>query len=658
MNKYLLSLAALLIAVIAVHAKKPLTVEPSYAWEARAPLGIRYHATIDTLLHNYYLTAVPQDYSPAVALTGNLGGATMNMVYMDREPQSDFFPQDALRHWLPSPDSHKFYNTRIPMTLVSYLTGGGQQTSADRLTGVFSGNAGPRWQVGANIDFIYSKGSYNYQAAKSLVWGLSTSYMGDRYELQAFFNHHNVVNKENGGITDDLYIIDPAQLQGGVSTIEPKSIPTYLSAAHNRVKGSDLMINNRYKVGFWDETRDENDSVIARTYVPVTSFIWTLQYNDGKHKFINTSASEDQSYWPNHYQGLTGTNESGSYSKLSNTLGVALLEGFNRWAKAGITLYGRHTLLRYHQMPDTMPLTVADGRPEDLTPWPFDYRLPEKYSDNNIHVGGRLTKQKGAILTYDAGVEFGLLGRCLGDVVVDGNISTRFPLLRDTVTITAYGDFKNQAPPYLTEVYQSNHYVWHNDFSKIRTYRVGGSLDFPFTRTRIDISIENIQNHIYFGPEGTPVQYGGNVQIFSARLEQNFKLGILHLDNRAVFQTSTREEVIPLPKFAIYSNLYLLFRVARVLHVQMGVDCDYYTAYYAPEYQPATMTFRNQREIKCGNYPFMNVYANFKLSKARFFVLYSHFNRGLIGGNNYFSMPHYPMNPSQFRVGVSVDFAN
>ena len=47
MNKYLLSLAALLIAVMAVHAKKPLTVEPSYAWEARAPLGIRYHATID-----------------------------------------------------------------------------------------------------------------------------------------------------------------------------------------------------------------------------------------------------------------------------------------------------------------------------------------------------------------------------------------------------------------------------------------------------------------------------------------------------------------------------------------------------------------------------------------------------------------------------------
>ncbi|MDE5786323.1 MAG: putative porin, partial [Duncaniella sp.] len=236
MNKYLLSLAVMCVTVMVLSAKKPVTVEPSFAWEARAPLGIRYHATIDTLLYNYYLTAVPQDYSPAVALTGNLGGATLNMIYMDRKPMGDFFPQEALSHWLPSTDSHKFYNTRIPMTLVSYLTGGGQQTSTDRLTAVFSGNAGKRLQIGANLDFIYSKGSYNYQAAKSLVWGLSTSYMGDRYELQAFFNHHNIINKENGGITDDLYIIDPAQLQGGVSTIEPKSIPTFLSASHNRVK--------------------------------------------------------------------------------------------------------------------------------------------------------------------------------------------------------------------------------------------------------------------------------------------------------------------------------------------------------------------------------------------------------------------------------------
>ena len=69
------------------------------------------------------------------------------------------------------------------------------------------------------------------------------------------------------------------------------------------------------------------------------------------------------------------------------------------------------------------------------------------------------------------------------------------------------------------------------------------------------------------------------------------------------------------------------------------------------------MAFYNQREIECGNYPLMNVFANMKLSKVRFFVMMSHVNQGLMG-NNYFSMPHYPLNPRRFQIGLSVDFPN
>ena len=131
----------------------------------------------------------------------------------------------------------------------------------------------------------------------------------------------------------------------------------------------------------------------------------------------------------------------------------------------------------------------------------------------------------------------------------------------------------------------------------------------------------------------------------------------MNWDNTVTYQTSTQQNIIPLPKLAVYSNLYLLFRVAGVLHVQIGVDCDYYTKYKSVNYQPATMSFYNQNQYECGNYPFMNAYANMKLSKARFYVLYSHVNQGLFG-SNYFSMPHYPLNPRRFQFGISVDFAN
>ena len=54
----------------------------------------------------------------------------------------------------------------------------------------------------------------------------------------------------------------------------------------------------------------------------------------------------------------------------------------------------------------------------------------------------------------------------------------------------------------------------------------------------------------------------------------------------------------------------------------------------------------------------MNLYANFKLKRARFFVSWNHFNQGLFGGKDYFSIPHYPLNPRRLHLGVSVDFAN
>ena len=70
------------------------------------------------------------------------------------------------------------------------------------------------------------------------------------------------------------------------------------------------------------------------------------------------------------------------------------------------------------------------------------------------------------------------------------------------------------------------------------------------------------------------------------------------------------------------------------------------------------MTFHNQNEVKCGNFAFMNAYANFRMKQARFFVMYSHVNKGIFGGNNYFNTPHYPLNPGRFQLGVIVDFIN
>lgn len=632
----------------------------SRAWTLLEPLGVHEPSTIDTLLYNYAQQSVPTEQSIAYATTGNLGASGLDMIYFDREPMSDFFFRDALSAWLPMQGNHKFYNTRVPMTLLSYNTGGSRENAQDRLKAVFSGNAGKRLQFGANIDYIYSKGSYDHQAVKNLIWGLSSSYMGERYEYQAFFNHYNGLNQDNGGITDDLYITDPAELQGGQASIEAKSIPTNLTQARTRLKGQEFYMNHRYKIGFWkDLPRDEenpDDTLEHRVYVPVTSFVWTFNYNDGKHVFFNGSSSEADDFWQNRYLTTGPSMDPTSYWSMKNTFGIALLEGFNKYAKAGLSAYISHEIRKFTQGPDTIPISGAD-RPETLSPYPYDAQVARKGTENLLWVGAQLTKQQGRLLRYEATARIGVAGDAAGELQLQGNISAHFPLLGDSAAVSAYGFFSNEGAPYLMENYVSNHFIWKNTFGKTRRFRVGGRIELGRTGTIVNVGVENVQNALYFNDLSLPTQHGGSVQVLSASLSQNFRFGILNWNNRITFQTTSDDAVIPLPRLAVYSNLFLKFKVAKVLHVQFGIDCDYFTKYYAPGYQPATMAFINQRELKVGNYPFMNIYANMKLKRARFYVMMSHVNQGLTG-DNYFSMPHYPVNPRRFQMGISVDFAN
>lgn len=656
MNKQVILYILIVMAFVSTEAsaKKPTILEPSYSWTASQPLGLRVPSSIDTLQYNYHREFVPSMASDAWASTGNFGCAGINQIFFERKESSEFIFADALEHWIPNADNQKFYNTRIPMTLLSYSWGGGRESGQDRLKGIFSGNAGKRIQVGAMLDYLYSKGGYDRQALKDFVWGFSGSYTGDRYELQASVATFNSVNHESGGIKDDAYITDPASLQGGDPNIDAKAIPVNLSSAFSRVKGSQFRMNHRYKVGYYEEEQ-VNDSTINRSYIPVSSFIWTFDYKTNTHKFVNENATEDGEYFENSYLSVDGTNEETKYWRIRNTIGIDMLEGFNKYAKFGLSAYATHEVRRYTQVCDTM--LTSSYKPENLTPFP-EFDIEPKTIENLLWVGGQLTKQRGSILTYGATAQFGIVGSVAGDIDVSGHLSTHIPLLGDTVSIVGEGFFRNTEASFLLKNYISNHFAWKNDFGKIRRFRVGGRIEIPRFGTTLSAGVENLQNYVYFNTLALPEQEGGSVQVFSASLSQNFRLGILHWNNRLTYQTSSNESVLPLPKLAVYSDLFLSFTVSKVLKINLGVDCNYYTNYYAPAYQPSTMSFYNQTEKKLGNYPFMNAYADMKLSKTRFFVMYSHLNQGMFGGNNYFAALHYPMNPSRFQLGISVDFAN
>lgn len=631
---------------------------PGTAWHISDPLGIKIDSTLDTLLYNYQRTFVSALGSDAWATTGQFTGPALNMIYFQRESPSAFLFDNALEYWLPSFGKQKFFNVYVPYTQLSYGMGYGTEDRTDHLNAVFAGNINRSAGIGAWINYPYTKGAYANQAAKGLGFGFSGYYDGPRYEMQAFFNHYNHLNKENGGITNDLYITDPAKLQGGVNEIDPKTIPTNLNSAHSRLIGSEFYMSHAYKVGFWEDITQPEDTVEKKRYVPVTKFIYSLDWQDHHHMFLNKSASDASKFWQHSYFNTEGTRDNTYNWTLTNSVGIEMIEGFRKWAKFGLSAYVSYELSRYRFAPEGLDLANPETSATQLGLIGGD-ESNLRHMIHRVFIGGRIAKSKGAVIRYHADAKFGVVGDVAGDVDVTGHLDTKFRLGKDTVRIEAEGRFANLEPDYLCRRYIGNHFIWDNHFGKERIFRAEGKLTVPWTRTLLGAAVENLQNKVYFGPQSTPLQYSGNVQVVSAWIDQQLKFGIWNWNNTLTWQKSSNSAVVPLPALALYSNMFLSFKAFRALEVQVGVDCNWYSKYKGLAYQPATMTFHTQGSdgVDVGNFIFSDVYLTAKLYQVRFFLMCSHLNQGWFS-KDYFSLPHYPVDPRQFRFGLSIEFAN
>lgn len=616
--------------------------QKTHAWRLTPTLGSMYRVPLDTLFQNYHQTDMADTYAISYNYLGNFGLPGESRVHFQRDDRREFIFASAYEPFNTTPDKQTYYNTQIPYTQLSYLTGGSKQNAEDRLKATFAGNINKKIGLGASLDYIYTRGFYNWQSVNSLSWQGWGSYISKQYQVHAYANTANFSNQENGGISDTDYILKPETINENLS--DPKNIPTNLEEAWNRVKHKDYYLTQRYSLGFDRSLYSaEGDTLEMTEFIPVTSFVHTLHMERNARRFrINPGGIKTDGFFNDHYIYSNGTNDTLSYWALKNTLAITLNEGFNKYAKFGLAGYVTLENRKYTNMVDSLDLGFIARTHKSTTLW----------------VGGEISKQKGSILTYWADTRFGLSGDNLGDLHINGALQTKIPIRNDSLMVRASGFFKNMEPSYYTRHLFTNHFRWNNNFSKEKRFRIQGDLIATRLGANLQVGVENITNYVYFNDEGVATQHADNVQVFSAILFQNFKVGVLNWNNSLAYQKSSNQEVMPLPDFSAYSQLFLKFSIARSLHTEVGFDCSYFTKYYAPVYQPATQMFQTQSREQVGNYPLVNVFANLKLKKVRFFVMMYHVNKGLFGGNNYFSAPNYPLNPMVFKYGVSLDFNN
>lgn len=410
-----------------------------------------------------------------------------------------------------------------------------------------------------------------------------------------------------------------------------------------------------------DRLKAEEDSLMKDEFVPVTSFIHTVDINSNERIYQAYGSPTDYYATSYFYKDKTGAKDSirdeTRFFQIKNTAALALLEGFNKWAKAGLKVFATHELrsFKMDELQDTLPTM-------------------QKVNEHNISVGGQLIKSQGHTVHYNAQAELWMIGEDAGQLKADFNTDVNFPLFGDTVTLAAHAHFYRLNPTYYQRHYHSKHLWWDNDdMSKETHTRIEGTFKYQKTKTSLRVAVEEIQNYTYLGMSyaynnngrkyltADMNQAAGNINILTAQLMQHLKLGPVNWENVLTYQNSSSPSILPVPMFNVFTNLYLGFKIAKVLSVELGADATYFTEYEAPDFCPQLNQFAIQQNdasrVTLGNFPFIDVYANLHLKRARFFVMMtnatsSSFNRKA------FLTPHYPTDSSILRMGVSWNFFN
>lgn len=706
-------------------------------WTIDSRFGDRKAAVPDTLSHMFMNTVFTTGLRGEYNTTGNLGAPRINRIFTDRQNEGQFIFTQPFDFFITPIGQFHFTNTLSPFTNITYNTAGNRLNGEDHLTTKFGINAGKKLGVGFKFDYFYGRGYYQDQSTAHFNYTMYGSYIGDHYQAHLLLSTNHQKVTENGGITNDNYIIHPESYSDKYTTSE---IPTVLSQNWNRNDNQHIFFTHRYNLGFSrkvpmtaDEikakkfamaSKKENESSkqekepsrnnkkdepiegrpdnakimgtepdgqkkindrlaldkhtadsllsienkkqadsmwMKKEFVPVTSFIHTIQFDN--YRRIYQAYNTPSNYYANNYnvqEYLSGDSiyDKTRYYSLKNTFALSLLEGFNKWAKAGLKAFITSDL-RHFTLPNATGI--------------------DSYNEHNLSIGAQLSKTQGKLLHYDAIAETWLTGSDAGQMKLDVNADLNFKLFGDTLTLSANGFLYRLNPTFYYRHFHSRHAWWdNNNLSKIIHSRIQWILNYQKTRTTLRVEIDEIKNYTYFASSYNTVndnrvnhaivvkQNNGLIHLLTASISQDFTFGPINWENMITYQNSSNKTVLPVPALNIYSNLYLRFKIAHVLRCDFGADVRYFTKYYAPDYVPIlgqyaiqtnTDTNGNDNRIEIGNYPVANVYANFHLKHTRFFIMLSHFNAGT-GRKNYFFTPHYPLNQSILRFGLSWNFFN
>jgi hypothetical protein len=522
-----------------------------------------------------------------------------------------------------------YYSVATPFTELYFKTVMEQGQNVDAFVTL---NTSERFNFSLAYKGLRSLGKYINQLASTGNFRFTASYntKNKRYYSNFHFTSQDILNGENGGITS------PENFESDdVAYKERARLGVYLKDAKTTLIGKRLFLDHNFQI---NPTKGNNNLYVTH------QINFESKYFEFNQVTIPTSITSNTGvettfnrFGPSFVTG--NINDQVRYNRMYNKVGLAYEN----------TTLGKFQFFlddfRYNYYYNSVLFLTAQTIPNAINDRINDFGGQYDYRKNNwtgkFSYSSSITKQ--SLFDFNANLKY---------------------QYNDKNSISFEYQNSNKLPNNIYNLHQSSYitYNWYNNFKneKSNTLKIEANTQWA----NATLQFNTLNDYLYFSNDDTanlqlvtPKQYDKTINYVSLKINKEFKFRKFALDNTALYQkVAQTDNILNVPQFVLRNTFYFsddFFKKAMFL--QTGITFNYFTKFYANDYNPILGEFFVQNQTQIGAFPNFDFFVNARIQRTRIYLKAEHFNSAM-SGNNFYSAPNNPYHDFMIRFGLVWNF--
>ena len=526
----------------------------------------------------------------------------------------------------------RYYSVATPVTELYFKTTVRKGQSVDAFITL---NTSENLNFSIAYKGLRSEGEYINQLSSTGNFRFTTSFntKNKRYFAKVHYTFQDILNEENGGITtiDDFESEDP-------NYNNRQRFEVYFSDAKSFLKGKRIFLDHNFRI---NSEKGNNNLYLTHQFNYENKF---FEYNQAT---VPSTVGGAIVYRFGESFKTSEINDQTRYNKMYNRVGL---------------VYENTTLGKFQFFADDFR---SNYYYDQILIFDNQNVIPSSFSQEINSVGGQYEYQKnkwnGKFL-YSRSLTAQSLSNLDAKLEYDFNDETQFSFQYQNI---------NKLPNSNYNLYQSSYvqYNWSNDFKNEKINSISANAITPWVDAEVQFSV--LKDHLYFNDLSSseqalaktqivaPSQYDGTINYLSVKVSRELTFGNFALDNTILYQKVDQQDaILNVPEIVTRNTFYYsnyLFK--KALFLQTGISLNYFSSYYANDYNPVIGEFFVQNDKQIGNHPNFDFFINAKIQRTRIYFKAEHFNSSLTG-NNFYSSPNNPSRDFTIRFGLIWNFFN